>query len=350
MRSYTPITQPNIATTPVVLIVDDSPESIDVLRSVLGAEYRTRVAINGQKALEIAESVQPDLVLLDVMMPDMDGYETCQKLKANPATRNIPVVFVTTMAETDAQVKGLAVGAVDYITKPYNPTLVQSRVRTQVALYRHHVHLEGLVRQRTSELLDTRLELIRGLGRAAEYRDNETGMHVVRMSHTTRLLALAHGMPEAQAELLFQVAPMHDVGKIGVPDRILLKPGKLTAEEWESIKRHTVIGAEILGEHRSELMVMARTVALRHHERWDGQGYPGGLSTTEIPLEARIVAIGDVFDALLSVRPYKTAWKLQDAVDYIRCQGGTQFDPDVTKTFLRVLPECLEIRESYRDY
>jgi putative two-component system response regulator len=193
------------------------------------------------------------------------------------------------------------------------------------------------------------LEIIRRLGRAAEYRDNETGMHIMRMSHMTRLLALAHGLGEAKAELLFQASPMHDVGKIGIPDQILLKPGKLTPEEWKIIKSHTTIGAEIIGDHGSELMVMARMVALRHHERWDGGGYPGGLQRTDIPVEARIVALTDVFDALLSVRPYKAAWTLDDALKYIFTQRAQHFDPDLIDSFVQVLPECLKVRETYRD-
>lgn len=339
-------TQPAL---PTVLIVDDSPESIDVLRSVLGSEYRLRVAINGSKALEITESVRPDVILLDVMMPEMDGYETCRRLKLNANTANVPVIFVTTLSETDSQLRGLELGAVDYITKPYTASLVRSRVRTHVSLHRHNQALKDLVEQRTCELMETRLEIIRRLGRAAEYRDNETGMHIMRMSHMTRLLALAHGLGEARSELLFQASPMHDVGKIGIPDHILLKPGKLNPEEWEIIKRHTTIGAEIIGNHGSELLVMARMVALRHHERWDGTGYPDGLQKTDIPVEARIVALADVFDALLSVRPYKAAWTLDDALKFIFSQRAQHFDPELIDSFVQVLPECLKVRETYRD-
>jgi putative two-component system response regulator len=334
---------------PTVLIIDDSPESIDVLRSVLGSEYRLRVAINGSKAIEISESLNPDIILLDVMMPEMDGYETCRRLKENANTANVPIIFVTTLSETESQLKGLELGAVDYITKPYTASLVRSRVRAHVALHRQSEELKELVRQRTHELLETRLEIIRRLGRAAEYRDNETGMHIMRMSHMTRLLALAHGLSEARAELLFQASPMHDVGKIGIPDSILLKPGKLTPDEWEIIKRHTTIGAEIIGDHGSDLIVLARMVALRHHERWDGGGYPGGLKHTNIPVEARIVALADVFDALMSVRPYKPAWTLDDTLQYIFAQRAQHFDPDLIDAFVQVLPECLRVRETYRD-
>ncbi len=334
---------------PIVLIVDDSPESIDVLREVLTPEYRVFVAINGAKAIEIAPNVKPDIILLDVMMPEIDGYETCKRLKALRETADVPIIFVTTLNETDSQLKGLELGAVDYITKPYAASLVRSRVRTQVSLYRHRTKLQEMVKQQTAELLDTRLEIIRRLGRAAEYRDNETGMHIMRMSHITHMLALAHGMHHDDAEVLFQASPMHDVGKIGIPDHILTKPGKLDDEEWEIIKRHTIIGAEIIGQHSSKLMTLAYIVALRHHERWDGLGYPDGLKGEEIPLEARITSLADVFDALLSVRPYKPAWSVENAIKYICESSGSHFDPNLVKDFVRILPDCLAVREQYKD-
>lgn len=336
-------------TQPIVLIVDDSPESIDVLRGVLASEFRVCVAINGAKALDIAPSLHPDVILLDVMMPGMDGYETCRRLKAIDSLALVPIIFVTTMGETDSQLRGLELGAVDYITKPYAASLVRSRVRTQVSLYRYCTRLQHMVDERTQELLNTRLEIIRRLGRAAEYRDNETGMHVLRMSHITRLLALAHGMAPVRAEVLFQAAPMHDVGKIGTPDHVLLKPGPLTPEEWEVIKLHTTIGAEIIGKHPSELMTTARTVALYHHERWDGTGYPEGLQGEAIPIEARIVAIADVFDALLSQRPYKKAWSIDETLKYISEKSGSQFEPGLIETFMSILPQCLLVRDQYRD-
>ena len=334
---------------PVVLVVDDAPESIDVLRGVLGSDYQLKAAINGPTALEIAELTQPDLILLDVMMPGMDGHEVCRRLKLNPATAPIPVIFVTTLSDARSEERGLSLGAVDYVAKPYVASLVRSRVSTHVALHRHQRTLEALVDQRTAELVATRLEVIRRLGRAAEYRDNETGMHVLRMSHISRLVALAAGLGEAEAELILQASPMHDVGKIGVPDSILLKPGKLDPDEWELMKRHTVIGAEILGDHPSELMVTAKCVALAHHERWDGGGYPGGLRGEAIPQVARIVAIADVFDALLSVRPYKQAWSLADTTAKIAAERGHHFDPQVVDALFRVLDHCIAVREKYKD-
>jgi putative two-component system response regulator len=334
---------------PVVLVVDDAAESIDVARGVLSTEFQVKAAISGAKALDVIGNNPPDLILLDVMMPDMSGYEVCRCIKANPHTAQIPVVFATTLSDTESEAKGLELGAVDYVTKPYVPALLRSRVRTHIALFRQQVDLERLVEERTRELLDTRLEIIRRLGRAAEYRDNETGMHVLRMSHISRTIALASGMTLERAELLLQASPMHDIGKLGVPDRILLKPGKLDGDEWEMMKRHTTIGAAIIGDHPAELMFVARQVALYHHERWDGTGYPEGLAGEGIPLEARVVALADVFDALLSIRPYKRAWSVPEAVQYFEEQLGRHFEPRLVTALLENLDECLAIRVRYAD-
>ena len=334
---------------PAILIVDDAPESIDVLRGVLGADYRVKAAIHGGLALEIAESSPPDLILLDVMMPDMDGYEVCRRLKLKTSTAGIPVIFVTTLSDPDSEARGLELGAVDYVTKPFVPALVRSRVKTHVALRRQSTSLEALVSERTAELVETRLQIIQRLGRAAEYRDNETGMHVLRMSHIARLLTLRLGLGDALAELVLQAAPMHDIGKIGIPDRILLKPGKLDADEWEIMKRHTLIGAEIIGDHPSELLRTAHAVALAHHERWDGNGYPRNLKGEAVPEVARIVAVADVFDALLSNRPYKRAWSTEDTIAHMKAKRGRHFEPRVVSALLEVLPECLEVRRRYSD-
>jgi putative two-component system response regulator len=333
----------------VVLVVDDAAESIDVARGVLGAEFQVKAAISGAKALDVIAQNPPDLVLLDVMMPDMSGYEVCRRLKTNPRTAQIPVVFATTLSDADSEAEGLELGAVDYVTKPYVPALLRSRIRTHIALFKQQVGLEQLVEERTRELLETRLEIIRRLGRAAEYRDNETGMHVLRMSHISRTIALASGVSEQAAELLLQASPMHDIGKLGVPDRILLKPSKLDADEWEHMKRHTTIGAAIIGDHPSELMVVARRVALYHHERWDGSGYPEGLARDAIPLEARIVALADVFDALLSIRPYKRAWTVEETVRHYREQSGRHFEPRLVGALLSKLDECIAIRAQFAD-
>ncbi|MES2884713.1 MAG: two-component system response regulator [Pseudomonadota bacterium] len=335
---------------PVVLVVDDTPFNIDVLRGVLSDRYTLKVATNGEKALTLARSQpQPDLVLLDVMMPGMDGYEVCRRLKRDELTRNIPVVFVTSMSEVEDERKGFESGGVDYITKPVSPPLVQARVATHLRLHAHERHLTELVRARTQELEQTRLEIIRRLGRAAEFKDDETGQHVIRMSHYTRILAEAAGMPATEVELLFNAAPMHDIGKIGIPEAILLKPGKLDAEEWVVMKKHPAIGAGIIGRHEHPLLNTARIVALTHHEKWDGSGYPRGLAGEQIPLVGRIVSIADVFDALTSERPYKLAWPVEEATDFLRQQAGSHFDPRLVELFLARLPEILKVRAMHAD-
>lgn len=333
-----------------VLIVDDCPDNIDLLIDILGDDYRLRVATSGDKALNILYSEDPpDLVLLDIMMPDLSGLEICRRLKANPDRRGIPVIFVTAMSTPDDEQRGLELGAVDYISKPISPPIVKARVRTHLALYNQSLELERMVRQRTQELLTTRQQIIRRLGRAAEFKDNETGNHVLRMGHYARLIATAFGIGEEAVDIIFQTAPMHDIGKIGIPDNILLKPGKLDADEWAVMRQHSVMGAEIIGEHDNELLETARIIALTHHERWDGTGYPQGLAGEDIPLAGRIVAIADVFDALLSVRPYKKAYSTEQAVALMDAESGKHFDPKLMHAFHEALPEILHIRAIYAD-
>ncbi|MBF0463232.1 MAG: two-component system response regulator [Magnetococcales bacterium] len=333
-----------------ILVVDDTPENIDVLSGVLRAEYKVKAALSGEKALRIAQSdPRPDMILLDVMMPDMDGYEVCRRLKANPATAQIPVIFVTAKIAVEDERRGLELGAVDYITKPISPPIVEIRVRTQLALYDQRRELEKMVRVRTEEVLATRLEIIRRLGRAAEFKDNETGLHVIRMSHYARLMAASLNISDAWADLVFNAAPMHDIGKIGIPDRILLKPGPLDEEERRVIRTHPQMGAEIIGDHQAELLKLAKEIALTHHEKWDGSGYPCGLRGAEIPLAGRITAIADVFDALTAERPYKKAWPAAKATAIIDQDAGTHFDPALIPVFHEILPEALEIMEHYTD-
>ncbi|MCP3870611.1 MAG: two-component system response regulator [Gammaproteobacteria bacterium] len=333
-----------------ILVVDDTPDNITVISGILRPEYRVKAARNGIQALKIALiEPQPDLILLDIMMPGIDGYEVCQQLKADLRTRSIPVIFVTAKSEIEDERQGLELGAADYITKPINPSIVLARVRTQLALYDQNRQLETKVRQRTSELRTTRLEIIRRLGRAAEFKDNQTGLHVIRMSYYTRLIAESLGVGEVWSDLLFNAAPMHDIGKIGIPDEILLKPGKLNPREWTVMCRHPQYGAEIIGEHDSELMRTSRDIALNHHEKWDGTGYPNGKRGEEIPIAARIVALADVFDALTTVRPYKEAWSVDDAVRYIDERSGKHFDPGLVPLFHQLLPEILEIKSKYEE-
>jgi len=333
-----------------ILVVDDTPENITILSEVLCNDYRIRVATSGEKALKIIYSDEPpDLILLDIMMPGLSGLEICRRLKANPDRRRIPVIFVTAMSSIEDEERGLAIGAVDYITKPISPPIVKARVRTHLALYDQSRELERMVRQRTSELMTTRQQIIRRLGRAAEFKDNETGNHVLRMSHYARLIAEAHGLGDEAASIIFNTAPMHDIGKIGIPDSILLKPGKLDAEEWKVMHQHPIMGAEIIGKHENELLETARIIALCHHEKWDGSGYPRGLKGEDIPLEGRIVAIADVFDALVSIRPYKAAFPLEEALRLMESQTGSHFDPVLMQAFRKALPEILRIKEIYAD-
>lgn len=322
---------------PLLLLVDDEATNLQVLRHILQEDYRLLFAKDGGKALEMAERERPDLILLDVMMPGMTGYEVCQALKAQAHLEAIPVIFVTALADVEDEARGFAVGAVDYITKPVSPPIVRARVRTHLSLVR------------MDELRQTRLQIVQRLGMAAEYKDNETGLHVIRMSHFSKVLALAAGFSEAAAEELLNAAPMHDVGKIGIPDAVLRKPGKLDEQEWAVMRQHVEIGAQIIGEHASGLLRTAQRIALTHHEKWDGSGYPNGLSGDDIPLEGRIVAIADVFDALTSVRPYKAAWSVEDAVGLLREESGKHFDPQLVELFIQQLPAILEIKERWAE-
>jgi putative two-component system response regulator len=334
---------------PSVLVVDDTPENIDVLVGILRDDYKLKVARSGKQALRIIHTQPPDLILLDLMMPEMDGYEVCRRLKDDATTRHIPVIFVTARLDADAELAGLEMGAVDYITKPVSAPIVRARVRTHLALYDQNRELEHQVRIRTAQIHETRQKIIERLGRAAEYKDTDTGLHVIRMSHYARIMGLAVGMSEYDADLLLNAAPMHDIGKIGIPDRILQKRARLDAGEWKEMKTHAEIGAEIIGDDPSDLLQMARTIALTHHERWDGSGYPRGFSGEQIPRVSRIVAIADVFDALTSRRPYKEAWTVEEAVKAIRNGSGTQFDPRLVEVFVQNLPQMLEIRERFSD-
>ncbi|MCU7995576.1 two-component system response regulator [Shewanella glacialipiscicola] len=333
-----------------VLIVDDTPENIDILVGILSDDYKIKVAIDGPRALALVAKSRPDLILLDVMMPGMNGYEVCKLLKQDPLTSHIPVIFVTALSEVADETQGFALGAVDYITKPVSAAVVKARVKTHLALYDQKRLLEQQVKIRTQELEATRFEIIRRLGRAAEYKDNETGLHVVRMSHYARLLAIKLGLPDTFCDLIFNAAPMHDIGKIGTPDAVLKKPGKLNAEEWAIMQQHAVIGAEIIGEHDDPLLTMARRIALTHHEKWDGAGYPYGLVGEDIPLEGRIVAIADVFDALTSQRPYKPAWTIEATMELLESEAGKHFDPKLVAEFKQILPQVVEIRDTHLEY
>lgn len=318
-----------------VLIIDDEPTNLQILNEILKNDYILFFAKDAEKGWELANRESPDLILLDVMMPEVTGYELIQRLKENQNTRYIPVIFVTALTDVGDEEKGFKLGAVDYITKPVSPSIVKARVKTHLSLVD------------SEEVKITRLQIIQRLGMASEYKDNETGMHVIRMSHYSKTLALAIGYSEEGAEEILNAAPMHDVGKIGIPDSIIQKPGKLTEEEWQIMKRHPQIGAEIIGDHHSSLLKLAKSIALTHHEKYDGTGYPYQLKGEKIPLEGRIIAIADVFDALTTVRPYKKAWEVEDALSYLQKESGTHFDPQLVKEFLKVLPKVLEIKAEW---
>lgn len=332
-----------------VLVIDDEPMISDVLVHILSSEYCMKVAGDGSTGLKIAQQGGVDLILLDVMMPVMSGFEVCKALKADPRTSAVPVIFVTAQSGSEGESHGFKLGAADYITKPFSPQVVKARIATQLALSSQQRHLEFLVRKRTKELEETGLEIIRQLGRASELRDCETGMHVYRVSNYSYHIALAAGLSESYASLIQTVAPLHDVGKIGVPDHILLKPGSLTPEEWSIIQTHCELGYQIIGEHENELLKTAGLCAYCHHERWDGRGYPRGLSGEDIPLVARILAVADVFDALTCERPYKRAWPFEAAVAEVVNCAGTQFDPAIVTAFLAALPKIQTVMQRFAE-
>jgi putative two-component system response regulator len=346
-----------------ILIVDDTPANIRVLGEVLSS-YERFVATTGEKALERARSsTPPDLILLDVMMPGMDGFEVCRRLKEDEATRDIPVIFVTAMGEVADETEGLELGAVDYVTKPFSPSVVRARVRTHIALRDARTALEDVnvlleekVSQRTRQLREALTqvkeashETILRLSRAAEFKDDSTGKHLLRMSHVAALVARAVGLDDDECELILNAAPMHDVGKIGIPDHVLLKPGSLSVEEWQVMRRHCAMGVQILTESQHEVIRLGEIVARSHHERWDGSGYPKGLAGEDIPLAGRVVAIADVFDALASRRPYKPAFSVERSLQIIREGSGAHFDPRIVEAFFSIEEEILEIHKKYRD-
>jgi putative two-component system response regulator len=319
-----------------ILIVDDEPNNLQVLRQILKDHYQLIFANNGNKCLEVAPIHQPDLILLDIMMPDINGYEVCEQLKNNPETQNIPVIFVSAMSDVDDEAKGFDVGAVDYIQKPVSAPIVLRRIKTHLSMVR------------AQELEQSQKAAIYMLGEAGHYNDTDTGDHIWRMAAYARALAEAAGWTEEQAEWLELAAPMHDTGKIGTPDSILKAPRKLTPDEWSVMQQHSEIGYGILSVGKTEIFRLAAEIARYHHEKWDGSGYPHSLSGTDIPESARIVAIADVFDALTMKRPYKDAWKTVDAIQEIKRGAGNHFDPDLVDLFEQILPEIIEIKYSWQ--
>jgi len=331
-----------------VLIVDDAPENIDLLREIFRDDYYVQAANNGETALSIVQSDNPpDIILLDVMMPGIGGYEMCSRLKADPAARDIPVIFISGQVSIENETRGFALGAADYIIKPFTSPIVRARVRNHLALYSRKRQLAKMINQRTLELKETQRQVLLRLGRAAEYKDYEGGMHAMRVILYSRILGIAAGMNEAEAELLMYAASMHDIGKIGIPDEILQKTSKLDETEFAIMKRHCEIGAEIIGDSASELLQLARVVTLSHHEKWNGSGYPRGLAGEDIPLAGRIVAIADAFDALTTNRPHKPAWHPDEAMEVLEAASGEAFDPQLVRLFVQSMPEILAVRDRY---
>ncbi|MBM9520483.1 response regulator [Desulforhopalus vacuolatus] len=328
-----------------ILIVDDEPNNISVLSEILMDEYDLAVAMNGRDAIELAhDAPRPDLILLDIMMPEMNGYEVCTTLKADAATASIPVIFVTAMIDVEDETKGFSIGAVDYITKPISPPIVKARVASHIELGHQHRVCEMKIEKQLAQISRGQKDAVYMLGQAGHYNDDDTGVHIRRMANYSEALARAAGWPLERQKMLLLAAPMHDTGKIGIPDNILKKPGKLTDEEWVIMRKHTTYGHKILSIATSPLFQMASTIALSHHERWEGSGYPENIKGEKIPESARIVAIADVFDALTMKRPYKEAWTIERAMQYIASSGG-HFEPRLVDFFLSIEDEIVEIKQ-----
>jgi putative two-component system response regulator len=354
-----------------ILVVDDTPANLDLMAGLLQDRYRVKVAISGEKALQIARSASPpDLILLDIMMPGLSGYEVCEQLKRDPATRSIPIIFLTAMAATENETRGLELGAVDFIAKPVNPPIVLARVATHLQLKDaanflrdQNTFLEAEVQRRTRDLIaiqDVTIQMMAGL---AETRDSETGNHIRRTQHYVKALAqqlrshprYGSQLDDRTIDLLFRSAPLHDIGKVGIPDRILLKPGRFTPEEFAIMQTHTTLGRDAIATAERQLGVevdflrVAKEIAYSHQEKWDGSGYPQGLAGEAIPLSARLMALADVYDALISHRIYKEAMSHEEAVAIIEEGRGRHFDPDVVAAFRAVEGEFRSIAERFGD-
>jgi putative two-component system response regulator len=354
-----------------VLVVDDTPDNLMLIADLLKDRYRVKAANNGEKALRLLnDDPLPDLILLDIMMPGLSGYEVAEQLKADRRTRTIPIIFLTAMAGAEDEIRGLSLGAVDYVTKPISPPVLMARVETQLKvkeaadfLRDQNEFLEKEVQRRTREVTAIQDVTIHAMASLAETRDNETGNHIRRTQHYIKLLAellrehprFRHFLDEATIKLLFKSAPLHDIGKIGIPDRILLKPGRFTPEEFEIMKTHTTLGRDAIQHAEDQLGInvdflhLAKEIAYGHQEKWDGSGYPQGLATDDIPISARLMAIADVYDALISRRVYKPGMPHGQAVEIIREGRGSHFDPDICDAFLANAEQFQAIAEQFAD-
>lgn len=341
-----------------ILIVDDMESNISTLRIVLRAQGYTNIRSTTDPfaAAGMYAEFRPDIVLLDLDMPPTDGFAVMQQIREIEQSTIIPVVIVTANNDTPTRHRALKEGARDFLTKPFNAVEISVRIGNLLEtrlqhkqILRHNEELELRVAEATEELRKTQLEIIHRLGHAAEYKDNETGFHIIRMSLYCGVLARSLGMSAEECEMIESASPMHDVGKIGIPDRVLLKPGKLDAAEWAIMQKHAEIGADMLAGSNSPMIQMAELIAMTHHEKWNGNGYPRGLIGEEIPLVGRIVAVCDVFDALTSERPYKHAWTVEASIAEIVRGAGQHFDPQLVELFALNLPEILQIREKYQE-
>ena len=348
-----------------IIVVDDEPANLKLVERVLdvGGFKNVTLIENPTTVVDEYKKKGADLFLIDLNMPVMDGFELIEALSDLGDDFLPPILVLTAQQAQEYRQKALDAGARDFVTKPFVVNELLARVKNQLEmrqaqsmLRQQNQHLEEMVNERTKELQDahqllheSRLQVVRRLGRAAEYRDNETGLHVIRMSKMAILIAQSIGLDKSQCDLLLNAAPMHDIGKIGIPDHILLKPGKLDANEWEIMKTHSAIGHDVFSDDDSDLILMAKEIAISHHEKWNGSGYPKGLKGDAIPLMGRITALADVFDALTSERPYKKAWSIEKASNYIQSESGVHFDPTLVEHFVTLLPELTQIVEKYTE-
>lgn len=341
-----------------ILIIDDEPANLKLMDKLLAQEgYLNRVLIEDPRdALASYKQQRADLILLDINMPHLDGYQVMEQLVKLNDPLLPPIMVLTAQNTKEYLLKALACGARDYVSKPFDRNELLMRVHNMLdaqlahrMLHNQKDTLEMLIQERTRDLHHTRLQVVQRLGMAAEYRDEDTGYHILRMSHYCATIAKAIGWNNEQCDLILNASPMHDIGKIGIPDAILLKPGKFEPAEWETMKTHAEIGARLLEGDDSDLMQMARDIAISHHEKWDGSGYPIGLAGDNIPMAGRIAALADVFDALTSLRPYKKAWPIEDALSFIKDNSGKHFDPALVEAFFSKLPQIRQIKAKFSE-